>query len=102
MLSPSSLQVYRSASLQVCRSASLQVCKSAGLQVCKSVSLQSAFVAHRYFNADVSVMSNRGIEWSHSILKCSQNLAFARIARKNYTGARLLVLAKILQLLASF
>ena len=25
----------------------------------------------------------RGIEWSHGILKCSQNLAFARIARKN-------------------
>ena len=27
-------------------------------------------------------------------------MAFARIARKNYTGARLLVLAKFLQLLA--
>ena len=25
----------------------------------------------------------RGIEWSHPIWKCSQNLAFARIARKN-------------------
>ena len=24
----------------------------------------------------------RGIEWSHSIKKCSQNLAFARVARK--------------------
>ena len=24
-----------------------------------------------------------GIEWSHLILKCSQSLAFARIARKN-------------------
>ena len=35
-------------------------------------------------------ISFRGIEWSHLILKCSQNLAFARIARKNYMGARLL------------
>ena len=32
--------------------------------------------------------------------RCSQNLAFARIARKNYADARLLVLAKFLQLLA--
>ena len=32
----------------------------------------------------------------HSVQKCSQNLAFARIARKNYTGARLLVFANFL------
>ena len=32
--------------------------------------------------------------------KRSQNLAFARFARKIYTSARLLVLAKVLQLLA--
>ena len=48
----------------------------------------------------VLVLYVRGIEWSHSIKKCSQNLAFARVARKNYTGARLLVLAKFLKLLA--
>ena len=38
----------------------------------------------------------RGIEWFHS---CSQNVASARIARKNLMSARLLVLAKFLQLL---
>ena len=42
----------------------------------------------------------RSIEWFHPIWKCSQNLAFARNARKNYLSARLLVLAKFLQLLA--
>ena len=42
----------------------------------------------------------RGIEWSHPIWKCSQNLAFARIARKNKMWAHLLVLAKVLQELA--
>ena len=43
--------------------------------------------------------SARGIEWSHPIWKCSQNLVFARISRKNYLSARLLVLAKCLQVL---
>ena len=31
----------------------------------------------------LSIPTIRGIEWSHPIWKCSQNLAFARIARKN-------------------
>ena len=43
--------------------------------------------------------SCRGVEWSHLIKKRSQNLVFARTSRKNYMGARLLVLAKFLQLL---
>ena len=38
----------------------------------------------------------RGIELSYSIEKCWQNLAFARIVCKNYTSARLLVLADFL------
>ena len=34
-----------------------------------------------------------GIKWSLEIFKCSQNLAFARFARKIKIGARLFVLA---------
>ena len=40
-----------------------------------------------------SIVMIRGVEWSHSIGNCSQDLAFARIARKNYMSDRLLVLA---------
>ena len=32
---------------------------------------------------DLFWVSIKGIEWSQSIYKCSQNLSFARIARKN-------------------
>ena len=42
--------------------------------------------------SQAKTVTERGIEWSHSIQKCSQNLAFAPIARKNYTGSCLLVL----------
>ena len=43
------------------------------------------------------VISTRGIKWSHPIWKCSQNLAFARIACKNYMSVHLLILAKVLE-----
>ena len=40
------------------------------------------------------------IKWPLTIFKCSKNVASARFSRKNWTGARLLVLAKLSQLLA--
>ena len=53
------------------------------------------------FFADMSRPYIRNIKWSLNIIfKFSQNLAFARFARKNWTGARLLVLTKFSRLLA--
>ena len=54
----------------------------------------------RIFKIAKHVMSLRDIKWSLTIFKCSQNLAFARFASKNWTGTRLLVLAKFSRLLA--
>ena len=58
------------------------------------------FVCYSVFPEEIKWLNWRGIKWSHPIWKCSRNLAFARIARKNSMSARLLTLAKLLQLLA--
>ena len=61
----------------------------------------------RHYSAELQTAKERGIKWSLSFSlgpiqfeSTRKNLASARIARKNYMSARLLLLAKVLQLLA--